>query len=164
MPAQNQDVRFTTIHANSGHRFGLAASEAGLLQVRWLREGETWPDGDAGHPVLRAAIRAIDGYLETGRLRSVPLDLASLPEFRRRVLETLARCVPPGEVITYGDLARLAGYPGAARAVGTAMSQNPLPIFIPCHRVVAAGGPGGFGPGMRVKQGLLAREGYSLAI
>jgi methylated-DNA-[protein]-cysteine S-methyltransferase len=79
-------------------------------------------------------------------------------------MEVLMGSVPPGNVITYGELAVLAGRAGAARAVGTAMSSNPVPIFVPCHRVVAAGGPGGFGSGLEHKRELLALEGYELQI
>ena len=76
-------------------------------------------------------------------LSNIPLDLDGLAPFTRRVLEAL-RATAPGETFTYGQLARMAGSPGAARAVGQVMAKNPLPILIPCHRVVAANGPGGF--------------------
>jgi methylated-DNA-[protein]-cysteine S-methyltransferase len=105
--------------------------------------------------------RELDRYFD-GRLRrfTVPvvLDDVSQP-FRRVVLETLAREVPYGETVSYGELAELAGRPGAARAVGTAMATNPVPIVVPCHRVLAAHGLGGYGPGLDVKRALLAREG-----
>ena len=81
--------------------------------------------------------------------------------FQRRVLEVLEREVGFGETITYGELAALAGKPTAARAVGTAMNRNPLPIFVPCHRVLASTGIGGFGPGVSIKRRLLAHEGVS---
>jgi methylated-DNA-[protein]-cysteine S-methyltransferase len=81
----------------------------------------------------------------------VPLDLSAVTPFRRRILE-LIRVIPYGEVWTYGQVATLAGAPGAARAVGGAMASNPLPVVIPCHRVVAGDGrltgytaPGGIG-------------------
>jgi methylated-DNA-[protein]-cysteine S-methyltransferase len=82
--------------------------------------------------------------------------------FRRRVLETLRREVPWGETVTYGELATMAGKPGAARAVGTAMARNPVPLVVPCHRVVASGGRiGGYGGGahgVATKRALLERE------
>jgi methylated-DNA-[protein]-cysteine S-methyltransferase len=69
-----------------------------------------------------------------------------------------------GEVVTYGELARRAGKPGAARAIGQAMGRNTLPIFVPCHRVVAAdSGLGGFGAGLAWKAGLLRHEGWSVS-
>jgi methylated-DNA-[protein]-cysteine S-methyltransferase len=73
------------------------------------------------------------------------------------------RTVPPGEVVTYGELAALAGRPGAARAAGTFCARNRLAPFVPCHRVVAAGGIGGFGAlGVEYKRRLLALERVSL--
>jgi methylated-DNA-[protein]-cysteine S-methyltransferase len=78
------------------------------------------------------------------------------------VLETLSR-IPFGEVLGYGELASRAGWAGAARAVGQVMATNPLPLVIPCHRVVAAGGGlGGFTGGIAIKRALLAHEGISL--
>ncbi len=81
------------------------------------------------------------------------------PGFRREVYRTLLT-VPRGDTITYGTLAREAGYPGAARAVGTAMAANPLPLVIPCHRVVRSdGSPGRYGPDDSYKVDLLRAEG-----
>ncbi len=77
-------------------------------------------------------------------LLQLPVDLDGLPFFTRTVLELL-RQVPPGQVLTYGELAARAGSPRAARAVGSVMAHNPLPIILPCHRVVASDGTlGGF--------------------
>ncbi len=87
-----------------------------------------------------------------------PLDLRGSP-FRVRVWKTL-RLLPPGRLITYRELAERAGAPGAARAAGTAMRKNPLPLLVPCHRVVAASGPGRFGTaGLPLKLRLLRLEG-----
>jgi len=69
----------------------------------------------------------------------IPVDLAVVTPFRQRILE-LIRAIPFGEVWTYGQVAALAGAPGAARAIGGAMASNPLPVIIPCHRVVAGDG------------------------
>ena len=84
--------------------------------------------------------------------------------FPRAVYETLRRDVGFGETVSYGELAEMAGRPGAARAVGNAMSRNPVPIVVPCHRVVASGERiGGYGPsGVRTKRFLLALEGVEL--
>lgn len=95
---------------------------------------------------------------------ALTVDLGSVPSpFRRTVLETLRREVPWGETVTYGELAQMAGAPGAARAVGTTMATNPVPLVVPCHRVVASGGRiGGYGGGLHgvaTKRALLAREG-----
>ena len=72
-------------------------------------------------------------------LVGVPVDLTAAPPFASRVYRALRR-VPPGATVTYGDLARRAGSPAAARAVGQAMARNPLAPFVPCHRVVGSGG------------------------
>jgi methylated-DNA-[protein]-cysteine S-methyltransferase len=92
-----------------------------------------------------------------------PLDLEVAPEsaseFDRRVWEALRR-VPAGKTVTYGELARRAGFPGAARAVGGAMARNPIPIVIPCHRVVGEhGSMQGYGLGLWRKRWLLDHEG-----
>ena len=76
-------------------------------------------------------------------LADIPLDLSDLTPFQRRVAEVL-RGTRPGETISYGEVALLAGCPGAARAVGQAVKANPILILVPCHRVVAAKGPGGW--------------------
>ena len=91
-------------------------------------------------------------------LGDVELDLDGLSEYQRALLKTL-RAVPRGELVTYGELAALAGRPGAARAAGTFCAQNRFPVFVPCHRVVAAGGIGGYGSlGEDYKRRLLALE------
>jgi methylated-DNA-[protein]-cysteine S-methyltransferase len=88
------------------------------------------------------------------------LSYADASRFPRRVLDTLVRDVPWGETVTYGELADMVGAPRAARAVGNVMAHNPVPIVIPCHRVVAAGGIGGYGvAGVETKRSLLALEG-----
>ena len=91
----------------------------------------------------------------------IDLDAAGLSPFHRTVLETLRREVGWGEVVTYGELAALAGRPGAARAVGAAMATNPLPFVIPCHRVVRADGSLGeyTSGGTTVKARMLRAEG-----
>ncbi len=89
-------------------------------------------------------------------------DLSGATPFERRVYREL-RKVPFGEVVTYGELAARAGAPRGARAVGRALGRNPLPIFIPCHRVVAARGRlGGFGAGLAWKRRLLTHEGWTV--
>lgn len=118
------------------------------------------PKGAHGedHPYLS---RILD-HLATGRddLRDIPLDLRVTP-FEREVLEFL-RTVPPGEVITYGDLARRLGRPKASRAVGQVCAKNPAIVVVPCHRVVpSSGGVGNYGAlgGPATKRKLLEKEG-----
>ena len=93
-------------------------------------------------------------------LADLPLDLEGVPDFHRRVY-AVARAIPPGEVLTYGEVARRLGEPGAARAVGQALGRNPFAPVVPCHRVLAAGGrPGGFSAegGAATKLRMLAIE------
>ncbi len=112
---------------------------------------------------LKRAVRALATYFETGRLRAggIRLDLTGVGEFGRMVYEKLLE-IPPGETVTYAELARRIGRPGANRAVGSAVSRNPLPVFIPCHRVLRSdGGLGGFTAegGIPLKQAMLELEG-----
>jgi O-6-methylguanine DNA methyltransferase len=95
------------------------------------------------------------------RFDDVPLDLGDCTPFQHAVSSSL-RAIPRGEVVGYAELAALAGYPGAARAVGTYCARNPFAFFLPCHRVVAADGIGGYGSaGVAVKRRLLALEGVT---
>ena len=115
---------------------------------------------------LRPFAGMLDAYFRGAGIECDPSNLAAegLSAFQRRVRRELLR-VGFGEVVTYGELARLCGRAGAARAVGRAMGANPLPIFVPCHRVVAAGRRaetrllGGFGAGLDWKVRLLEHEG-----
>lgn len=110
-------------------------------------------------PLLDAVRDAILRYLEDGvPIPDFPLDLRKGTEFQRNVWEALRR-IPFGETRSYGDLATSLGRPGSARAVGRACGRNPLPLLVPCHRVVAAGGKlGGFSGGIHIKEALLDRE------
>jgi methylated-DNA-[protein]-cysteine S-methyltransferase len=95
-------------------------------------------------------------------LDEVPVDLEWATPFQHAVALTL-RAVPRGEVVTYGELAALAGFPGAARAAGTFCAHNRLMLLVPCHRVVGATGLGGYGSaGLGVKRRLLELEGIEL--
>jgi methylated-DNA-[protein]-cysteine S-methyltransferase len=116
----------------------------------------------SSRPVDRVR-RELDEYLQ-GRRRSfdVDLDLRGQPDFYVRVLAELAR-VGYGETTTYGTLAGRTGNPRAARAVGTVMNRNPVPIVLPCHRVVGANGSlTGYGGGLHRKELLLRLEGAIL--
>ena len=95
-------------------------------------------------------------------LDDIPVDLGWTTPFQHAVALTL-RAVPRGEVVSYGELAALAGYPGAARAAGSFCAQNRLMLLVPCHRVVGATGLGGYGSaGLGVKRRLLELEGVRL--
>jgi methylated-DNA-[protein]-cysteine S-methyltransferase len=114
-------------------------------------------------PPIDPARRQLDEYFEGKRRRfDLPVDVALLADFNRRVLRELAG-VPYGEVVTYGELAARAARPRAARAVGTVMNRNPLPIVLPCHRVIGANGKlVGYGGGLERKEALLRLEGAIL--
>lgn len=121
----------------------------------------TEPVEAPGSPLLAEAIRQVEAYF-AGELRDfeLPLDWSLISGFNREVLRELASGVPYGSVVGYGDLAGRVGQPGAAQAVGAAMGANPLPVVVPCHRVVERdGGIGGFGGGLETKRRLLALEG-----
>src|SRR5215831_16845703 len=92
-------------------------------------------------PEIARAQAAIAALLrgETSDLGAVALDMDGVPAFCRRVYEA-ARAIPPGQTLSYGELAARLGAPGAARAVGQALGQNPFAIIVPCHRVLAADG------------------------
>jgi methylated-DNA-[protein]-cysteine S-methyltransferase len=107
---------------------------------------------------IGAMQRLLDGEPED--LRHVVLDMSALPDAARRVYEA-ARDIPPGATASYGEIARRAGMPGGARAVGRLLGDNPFPIVVPCHRVVAANGIGGFSApgGTDTKRRMLAIEG-----
>ena len=112
--------------------------EGKLAEVRIRRAPHEGPVSPAAEPILARLAR----HAQTGRedFRDVALDLSSVSGFDREALSTLAREVPAGEVVTYGELARMLGRgPGAARAVGGAMARNQIPIVVPCHRVVPGG-------------------------
>ena len=121
---------------------------------------------------LAAALAALNAFFDgdLGALERLPLDLDGRSEWDRRVLGAV-RELPPGATASYGDVARMIGKPGAARAVGGAVGRNPIGLAIPCHRVIAGDGTlGGYGggwwggrqAGLELKRELLAREGVSI--
>lgn len=122
----------------------------------WLEAGWTVREGELPH--LREELAAYAG----GALRrfATACDLALLPAFTVRVLTALA-AVPWGRTCTYAELAAAIGSPRAARAVGGALGRNPLPIVLPCHRVLARQGLGGYTPGLAHKRVLLGIEGVA---
>ena len=109
---------------------------------------------------LDAVRRELDEYFDRRRTTfDLRLDLSPRPEFQQRVLRRLAQ-VPYGEVTTYGALAAKVGKPRAARAIGGAMNRNPIPIVLPCHRVIGAGGKlVGYLGGLDRKRALLSLGG-----
>ena len=152
--------------------FRSGVSERGLCRVHFDPDPELELEDLArrfGPRILRAPAaldgvrRELDEYFE-GRRHAfdLALDLRAAPEFHQRVLAELAR-VEYGHTTTYGALAALVGAPKAARAVGTVMNRNPIPIVLPCHRVVGASGSlTGYGGGLDRKEWLLRLEGALL--
>lgn len=140
----------------------LAADESGLRHIHFqagpspLRPGEAWC---VARTELDEARRQLDTYF-AGQRREFSLTLAPRgTAFQLRVWEAL-RSIRYGSTLSYGELARRLGTPGASRAVGLANGRNPLPIVVPCHRVVGADGSlTGFGGGLAIKQSLLELEG-----
>jgi len=146
-----------------------ASTDAGLAYLALPRQNgrglEGWlqrhaPDAElrSGFGPNREAIRQLSEFLEGKRLVfELELDLRATA-FQRKVYDALL-AIPYGETCSYAELARRIGRPKAVRAVGNANGANPLPLVIPCHRVVASGGKlGGYGGGLAMKKKLLAME------
>lgn len=160
------DVAVASIDSAIGPLF-LAVSDRGLVRIAFGGNGDALvelarrvsPRVMEVPTRLDPVRRQLDEYLD-GRRRNFDLrvDLSLVSGFGRRALQA-ARRIPCGSVATYGDLARRAGSPRAARAVGHAMATNPIPLVVPCHRVVPAGGGiGNYGGGVEMKAWLLDLE------
>lgn len=135
-----------------------AARTRARMQQRFPGASQALPDA-----AVQAAIRNIGAMLrgEPHELDGLELDMRAVPAFHQRVY-AVARAIPPGQTLTYGEVAARLGEPGAARAVGQALGRNPFAPVVPCHRVLAAGdNPGGFSAsgGIRTKLRLLIIEG-----
>jgi len=165
------DVAYDVLDTPIGPLVG-AATDRGLCRISFDPEPDRFAEKLArvlGPRVLRSGRpldpvrRQLDEYFaRRRRVFDVAVDLRLSAGFSRRVLEELVH-VPYGEVTTYGELARRAERPRAARAVGTVMNRNPIPIVLPCHRVVGAGGTlVGYGGGLDRKEALLRLEGAIL--
>lgn len=169
--AQLLDVAYDVAESPIGPLL-VAASERGLCRISFDPEPEKELESLArafGPRVLRSpgpvdrVRRELDEYFEGTRHDfDLTVDLTPLPDFQREVLEELVR-VPYGHVDTYGGLAQRIGRPRAARAVGGALNRNPIPIVVPCHRIVGASGNlVGYAGGLERKQALLGLEGSIL--
>lgn len=136
-----------------------------VVRVAWRVTTDVPTDDKTIDPVLAEAIRQIRAYF-AGDLTEfdLPVDLDRMSDAARAVLSTLHRTVAHGDTVTYGELAAMSGTRVSARGVGTIMGINPLPLIIPCHRVVAGDGLGGYsggadGQGLATKRWLLEFEG-----
>jgi methylated-DNA-[protein]-cysteine S-methyltransferase len=173
MQAAMPQIRFTLFDTAIG-RCGVAWAERGIVAVQLpqpdeaqtlIRIRQRHPNAVEATPStdVRAAIAGMAALLagEPASLGDVVLDLDAAPHFSRKVYD-IARTIPPGRTLTYGDIARQLGGVELSRDVGQSLGQNPCPIVVPCHRVLAAGDrPGGFSAngGVVTKLKLLAIEG-----
>ncbi|GAA2877834.1 methylated-DNA--[protein]-cysteine S-methyltransferase [Nonomuraea rubra] len=146
--------------------FVLAVTETGLVASGWGTRDRLAGRLDLAevHDADRTAsvVAELNGYF-AGELRTfeTPIDWRLMSGSRLRVLRALHE-VPYGRTVTYGELARLSGSSVPARGIGSIMGSNPIPIVVPCHRVIAGSGLGGFsgGEGVETKRWLLTHEGY----
>lgn len=143
----------------------IAGDQQGIRHIKFPRSRKPvkperdWIEANSG--AVKQAIAQLREYFAGSRAEfDLPLAPRGTP-FQLAVWGTL-RKIPYGQTISYGELAARVGNPKASRAVGSANGANQIPIVIPCHRVIAAGGKlGGFGGGLPVKEALLALEGWS---
>jgi O-6-methylguanine DNA methyltransferase len=170
-------IGFTLFDTAIG-RCGIAWGTGGIVGIQLPESGDAamrrrllrrFPDAreTPAPPEIQQAVDGIIALLhgEANDLTSIELDMTQVPPFDRRVYE-VARTIPPGSTLTYGEIAARLGERRMAREVGQALGQNPFAIVVPCHRVVAAGGKtGGFSAsgGVKTKLRMLAIEGAPAA-
>jgi len=153
---------WTQINPAPGITLYVAASNLGVCRISFTNNiPAAWECSEA-NPILLEVTRQLTLYFHSRLKRfDVPLDLNGTP-FQREVWSALLE-IPYGQVISYADLAKRTGSPKAFRAVGSANGRNPVPIIVPCHRVInAGGGLGGYSCGLAYKQRLLELEGVHL--
>ena len=142
-----------SLHSPVGD-LSVSEDDGAIVAVDW-----GWGSRQTETPLLSHVRELLQRYFDGDPVdfADVPLARSGITPYRRRVWDAM-RSIPPGETRTYGDIARVAG--GSPRAVGMASAANPIPILIPCHRVVARSGPGGYsGPdGLTTKRFLLVLE------
>lgn len=143
-------------------RIVVSAGSSGVTRVAW-RSGPT-PDSPTPDNLLAEAVDQLSGYFAgTRQVFDIAVELGDVEPAARQVLLTLAQ-IPYGHAVTYGELAELSGTGLPARAIGSLMGANPVPILIGCHRVLAGDGLGGYsggppGQGLETKRWLLEHEG-----
>ncbi|WP_309127506.1 methylated-DNA--[protein]-cysteine S-methyltransferase [Microbacterium sp.] len=155
---------FATVRTPVGV-IGVAGDGEAITRVTWP-SGRLSVDAEPADPLLGEALAQLRAYF-AGRLTvfDMPIDLGTQGEASRAVLNALHATVAHGETVTYGELARRSGTTVPARAIGSIMGANPIPIIVPCHRVVASDGLGGYsggppGEGLLTKRWLLEHEGF----
>jgi len=163
-------LRWTLMSDTPVGTLGLAASEAGLCQLSFVKNEDRFLDqlldvyGE--RPLLHVpraldeARRQLDRYFAGKRLEfGLDVDLSTVAGFSLKVLQATAK-IPAGRVLTYTDVARRAGNARASRAAGNALHNNPVAIVVPCHRILRSDGSlGGYGGGLPIKEWLLEHEG-----
>ena len=150
--------------ANVGSPVGvwsIEGTEEGVLHIHLPHDALTASKGSAPKPVADAARQLAEYFNGARRTFKVKLATTRSTAFQHDVWEAL-RKIPYGQVRTYGDVAESVNRPRAHRAVGNANHANPWPVIVPCHRVVASSGLGGYGGGVDVKRFLLALEGVAV--
>lgn len=165
MPGWDAELSWTAVSSAVGP-LTIVATGRGLLRLSFGEPGPVLAEfGGAArrpHSGIAADVGVqVTEYFEGSRRRfDVPIDWSPVQGYRLHVLRTLSERVPFGRTVSYRELAELSGRPAAARTVGAIMGSNPVPLVVPCHRVVASGGGlGGFGPGVEAKRRLLVLEG-----
>ncbi len=139
--------------------FGIETSDSGVSRIQLPEDARTPEhDRDADALALLAATQIAEYARGDREEFDLPLDWTGVAPEHRRVLETLRELAPYGRTVTYGELGARAGVEDP-RDVGVHMNRNPLPIVVPCHRVVASDGLGGYGGGLALKRRLLELEG-----
>ncbi|MBQ0981792.1 MULTISPECIES: methylated-DNA--[protein]-cysteine S-methyltransferase [Micromonospora] len=149
-------MRWTVLDSPIGE-FSVATDGTSVCGAHFGRVEAAADDPD--HALAGQAVAELRAYF-AGELTAftVPVSMPRGSDFERAVWREMTR-IPYGETLTYGDVARLVGDPGAARAVGVACNRNPVPVIVPCHRIVGAGGKlVGFGGGLPRKVKLLELE------
>ena len=165
-------VRFGSVETPIGRLF-VGASERGIYDVTFdardegryiARLARRACDVTADRHAVAAALEELSAYFAGELMRfTVPVDLSGVTDFTARVLRATRR-IPFGRIRSYGEIAHRIGSPRASRAVGGALGRNPVPILIPCHRVIAGGGGiGGYTGGLPTKRALLRIEGHAVS-
>ena len=150
-------LAWTELEAGDGLRLRVIAGDSGLRAIEF-EPGPIEGERNDSHPLLGETVRQLREYFDgTRREFALPLELQGT-DFQRRVWEMLLT-IPYGETRSYRELAQAIGAPKAVRAVGAANGANPLPIVVPCHRVIGANGKlTGYGGGLPLKKRLLELE------
>jgi len=154
------DTVVHTVIATPVGPLAIGACERGLTSIRFgAGEGDAVCGNAGDHRLLDMTVRQLDEYF-SGSRRDFDLPLMLKGTGFQMEVWRLLMDIPYGATISYGELARRLGNPGAVRAVGLANNRNPLPIVVPCHRVIGADGSlTGYGGGLAIKEALLALEG-----